>query len=1616
MMNGSENTRLQLQADAENAINQQFYRALFDKLWELLCAQAQARLSVYNINQKRELARLKLEYNKPYDLSYRATIISDLIKFEEKYVPESKALPQAIAGVLAACKEGLESKILKSYAAAKIGIEIASQSNDLVEKVVASVLDVYGARQSNCDFVNSQAAAFQTTRKNWFSDTASVVDANMKNLVMITRSEQPLIENAQTNAKQGPIFSAILAEMGRVYKISAVNDLDAFMAAFKTRKVKGQTQGETSLRNRLLGRLPHLVGMKKDKSQKSEYDRVNEFLQAAKEYDAQTGSEPTDPAKQVAGENLRKKYKALSDKVSAKYNFTYKENDKFFRVTFDESSLSRLVKVPSMLTQDQKDDVSFSDRLIEKLAKLFSIEHMDIDGPLNRTRLIKYLDENKKLYVFGASGKAFGGHFVGLKYGTLGRLLDAIEALDKPDVKNRQQLVEAVKRRLTRLRLRYPGKTDVSFDEFLLRLEYPITDKETKYMVEVSKEEQDLQAYIALWDETHAENKSYDLDNLPGNIVAPTIEEVQSLVKMNAQANSLSDEQTLKWKEVLTALEPLYAVSKSLYYAVLQAYLLALVDPEQTTALEQMLTSLPSIIKNNNEQQLLSVNYAKSSDQSLSWPMITVTQGIIVGLDKLSTSLSTETAKKIFPPSPQPVSRIESFVTVVSHAINSVVSPVEKLEPKKLPETDPKKFKKDFEEIIAMISGKSGFKVLSEDDVEKILVVRTKFPGQHDFALCCALIDWFVQTSPHANEGGDANVWRSQLPRNQQDNQASPLFILSKLPELKSLKNGSDRRFVDKISELCVKAVWPAFANAIQQVRGDSSNFHLPLKSLLRLLNIKAKEFKQYNEDLVLMGALIEWMFDARELSIQQKKELEGVLSAIKSCLDGESGFPDIKLPEWKKPESMQRLCGQLSAIYVDAKVGNDVKNKRILRGEEKSDFQEYSKVLKDLINPASAVSQYNKYVEEAGQNFTNRGQAVTTAQIISQYYSYIGKLNNWPDKVVTQLDRMGDFFASASSFSMTKEKKDEFLAAINSIESDLLNPSVQKILLSAVAMIPELKPDVVQGKREVIITEPEASNISEKSTQPMTGSERLSSNARLWGYEAKDCGARNDCFFLSVADQLAKEGERYTVQELRQRAAEELKNHKDYYKPFFATATENQAAKKERGGDNVVYSSIDQWIDAVEKPGGEWGDELVAQALARTLKKTIVIVSSDVNMQPQIFKPANTKGVIVLGNVQNQHYQSLINSTDITNAAILRQGLQTKIAESPMLGPYPLPWFDVDPWVDAMRKALKYRMAVCFPVLETMNGLAQIDAQVREALKELPSPKEDRLRQKATALYCLFEVYLNNASNFNIEDSEVDTLIEQRDVLYTYLKSADMGQIPSVEFPKVSPQASKNIITLQTAFNDWNQGKANVDDDVTADWLSAPLFQPVSEASNSRENSHDSEIGSDSRLSQTRNSVDGHYSVDGHFTLCDYLSDEQPDHVFGSVRHICGDMAASELEAVLKKFHGHCRRNPDSGIRDDDGKPLSLPDGMERMVLALRKESKGIDDALRDVRKIAMEKTSYQSRFFRPLRDAKTLEAYQCINEYLNGKKIEDHEGWVEFINALEACVPKQAHAPVAA
>lgn len=136
----------------------------------------------------------------------------------------------------------------------------------------------------------------------------------------------------------------------------------------------------------------------------------------------------------------------------------------------------------------------------------------------------------------------------------------------------------------------------------------------------------------------------------------------------------------------------------------------------------------------------------------------------------------------------------------------------------------------------------------------------------------------------------------------------------------------------------------------------------------------------------------------------------------------------------------------------------------------------------------------------------------------------------------------------------------------------------------------------------------------------------KLILEAKLWGFECEDVPHDGDCFFHTVAAQLALQKVAayagLSANDLRAKAMTHISQHFDLYKDF------------------ILEEDRDNFLERNAK-AGTWPDNVIVSALSRELNVTMVVINND-GGNPIIHKRQYPIATIYLGYEVNQHYQSI--------------------------------------------------------------------------------------------------------------------------------------------------------------------------------------------------------------------------------------------------------------------------------------------------------------------------------------------------------------------------------------
>lgn len=140
-------------------------------------------------------------------------------------------------------------------------------------------------------------------------------------------------------------------------------------------------------------------------------------------------------------------------------------------------------------------------------------------------------------------------------------------------------------------------------------------------------------------------------------------------------------------------------------------------------------------------------------------------------------------------------------------------------------------------------------------------------------------------------------------------------------------------------------------------------------------------------------------------------------------------------------------------------------------------------------------------------------------------------------------------------------------------------------------------------------------------------------SNQRLTIHEIPSDG---DCLYNSIVHQLSLAGVQFTVSQLRQRAAEYIKSHKDQFSAFLID---------EVTGDLMSHDQIDCYCEKIARTN-VWGGQIELQALSESLQKPVCVFQADgqaIHFGTSYSKPNINLCYLKHAYTLGEHYNSLI-------------------------------------------------------------------------------------------------------------------------------------------------------------------------------------------------------------------------------------------------------------------------------------------------------------------------------------------------------------------------------------
>ncbi len=148
--------------------------------------------------------------------------------------------------------------------------------------------------------------------------------------------------------------------------------------------------------------------------------------------------------------------------------------------------------------------------------------------------------------------------------------------------------------------------------------------------------------------------------------------------------------------------------------------------------------------------------------------------------------------------------------------------------------------------------------------------------------------------------------------------------------------------------------------------------------------------------------------------------------------------------------------------------------------------------------------------------------------------------------------------------------------------------------------------------------------DLIEMAEEIKLGKQQLATRTKSCGYQCHDVPPDGNCFFSAMVHQLSELKLTEKDETLRELVAFYISEHKEVYQPFFTT-----------------YESISVYAQKLVMER-TWADAYAIEAMARVKSVTIVIIPKEEKKPVTIFKPAQSKSVVMLG-YEGNHYQSLL-------------------------------------------------------------------------------------------------------------------------------------------------------------------------------------------------------------------------------------------------------------------------------------------------------------------------------------------------------------------------------------
>lgn len=373
------------------------------------------------------------------------------------------------------------------------------------------------------------------------------------------------------------------------------------------------------------------------------------------------------------------------------------------------------------------------------------------------------------------------------------------------------------------------------------------------------------------------------------------------------------------------------------------------------------------------------------------------------------------------------------------------------------------------------------------------------------------------------------------------------------------------------------------------------------------LTDEKLKIYLKFNDQTHAIHAAA---FGGKEAEVE-KLITEDKTNLFKKTVRNESVF------YWAACGNQFELANKLLA-ELDSKILKDEVYLDILKGaQELIDALVPVEKFKDAADIYEKMLAYNLCLleideEKANEYFTKMNQYLNLADL----YDAVSKIELYPEGDFTNDQECGLMGGRYFNFVLNR-KLDNFKKAISCLDEILAGFAEWDCTISHYRVLVDLN-----KIREEMIAGYSKEELPEK-----------------WGLTPVEVSRDGNCLFYAISHQISLNqrffASQYTHQTLRALAVSHLSQNKETYKNFYSMPD----SRKE-------HFSLDQFMDENFQKLSQnevWADDYSVLALARELNVTIVIIPTNIKIQPTIFKSKNSICTFYIFYENGAHYQSAV-------------------------------------------------------------------------------------------------------------------------------------------------------------------------------------------------------------------------------------------------------------------------------------------------------------------------------------------------------------------------------------